>query len=520
MMREQKTLVNKGASGIDLSYGTYYAVCLVYLMLPVLIFILGWIRPLISIPCCLALSFVTFLSIRSCRRDEEGKTIPDGFKTTVTFIVVLAVFAILITLISNIGEFVWGTTDHAYRKAIFSDLVHYDWPVYYDLTAQSNPEINAMLPDETVFFSYYISFWMVPALMGKLLGFAAGNIALVIWSAFGIFLILTGMTMIVKKSSYAVIFTFVFFCGFDYLPYLYYQSVGPAEWMWLEGWTRHIVYIGNMNNLLNVYNQCIPCWLIVVLFLLMRNRRSAGLLGSLMFPYSPWATIGILPVAAYYAFRKGFKARNFFTAENILSPLILAGLFIPLYLANSNATSVKGTTVGFYGSIGAFAVAFLLTVAVEILPAFILLFKDRRKDPLFWVVIITLLILPFYKISGQNDLTMRGSMPEFFVLTIFLAATIARVFEEKKNDKSKADLKGTLKTVGGFVMLLAMSMVAFQMLLLTVVCTFDGSRRPNDDIGSLGDIRTPSYVETIDKQFFVYDYEDSFFCKYLAREQR
>ena len=67
-------------------------------------------------------------------------------------------------------------------------------------------------------------------------------------------------------------------------------------------------------------------------------------------------------------------------------------------------------------------------------------------------------------------------------------------------------------------MLLVMSAVAFQMYLLVVVSTFDGTPRANDDIGSFGDIKTASYVQTIDEQFYVYDYEDTSFFKYLARK--
>lgn len=525
-MKEVSTLTTKKEKGISISYPAFYIAAVCYLMIPVMIFILGWIKTVIAVPSVLILGACVILSIRDLLKNPEGKAIASAspFKFSPAFLAAVVIFSFVIAYFSNIGEFVWGTTDHAFRKAILNDLIEYRWPIIYDLSEQSVPEINAMLPDTTVLFSYYLSFWMIPAAAGKILGFTAANILLYIWSVFGIIMILLGMAMVIKKQSYAVIFSFLFFSGFDFIPYLYFQAKGPESWMWLEGWTEHIVYISNANNLINVFNQCIPCWLIVVLLLMAKNNRSLGLTGALMFPYSPWATIGLLPIAVCILLRKEFRSKetkrnilNIFSFTNLAAPVVFLLLFVPLYLSNSNATSVSGFTWNFYGDPLKFLIAFVMTFIIEVLPAFILVYRDNRRNTLFWVVIAALAVMPIYKISGQNDFTMRGAMPEFFVLTILLASTIARVMHEKKNDRSGGDLRSSLKTVGAFLMLLTMSAVAFQMYLLTVVSTFDGTPRPNDDIGSFGDIKTASYVQTIDEQFYVYDYEDTAFYRYLAR---
>ncbi|MBO4242088.1 MAG: hypothetical protein J5883_02280, partial [Clostridiales bacterium] len=408
-MKEVSSLATKKEKGLGISCRAFYSAAILYLMIPVMIFILGWIRTVIAVPAVLLLGAAVFLSIKDLMKDPEGKEITSdtSFRITPVFLAAVIVFSVVIAYFSNIGEFVWGTTDHAFRKAILTDLVDYRWPVIYDLSAQSVPEINSMLPDENVFFSYYLSFWMIPALAGKALGFTFANILLFIWSVIGIVMILLGMAMVIKRQSYAILFSFLFFSGFDFLPYLYFQAKGPESWMWLEGWTEHIVYISNANNLMNVFNQCIPCWLIVVLLMLSKNNRSLGLTGALMFPYSPWATIGLLPIALYLLFKKEFSAKgtkkriiNIFTFTNIVPAAVFVLLFIPLYLSNSNATSVSGFTWNFYGDPLKFLIAFVMTFVIEVLPAFILLFKDNRKNGLFIVVIIALAVMPIYKISG------------------------------------------------------------------------------------------------------------------------
>ena len=527
-MKEISTLGVKKRGGIHISYMSFYAISLVYLVLPIVILFFGWLRPVIAIPASILLIGALVWSVRDCTKDCKTTQISNGLSIDVSikYIVILAIAVFLLTIISDVGEYVWGTYDHAFRRAIYRDMVNKSWPIVYDLKEQTNPVINAILPDEVVGFSYYFAFWTVSAIIGKLFGFAIGNFCVVLWAVIGIFLTMIGMVFVINKASYAIIYAYIFFSGLDILPYFYFQTNGTQEWMWLEGYTRHIVYISNINNLFNVFNQCIPCWLIVVLLMLTKNNRSIGLIGALTFAYSPWATIGMVPLAIYFLVRKEvmdkekkINIKNILHPLNIVPAVLMLAIFAPMYMANSNATSVSGPTIRFYGSIGAFAGGYIFAVLVELVPIAILLWKDYKRNPLFWVTMGTLLVMPFYKISGQNDFTMRGSMPEFFVFTIMLASVIARVIAENKNNnnaKEKTTIQ-SLKFVGAVVILIAMSFVAFQMLLITIVSTFDGSSRFTESIYSLGDVRDPEFIDLIDEQFYVYDYENTFFFKHMAR---
>ena len=525
-MRTLQNLETKKSGILTVSYKMFFILSMAYLVVPVVVFFFGWLKLHYAIIAALLLGGAFFLSSRDSINDYKGNKLSEiTMDIPVAFILVLIVLSLLLTVTFDIGEFVWGTTDHAFRRAIYRDLVDKSWPVVYDLTKQTNPVVNNFLPDVNVGFSYYFAFWMIPALIGKIFGFFIGNISLVLWSALGIFLTMLGMALFIKRASYAVVFSYVFFSGLDIIPYLYFQSVGTKEWMWLEGYTQHIVYISNINDLLNVFNQCIPCWLIVILLMLSRNNRSVGLIGALTFAYSPWATIGMVPIAVYMLFKKDYEGcnnklllKNVFSLTNIVPAVVMLLIFAPFYMANSNATSISGSTLSFYGSVPAFLGGYLFTILVELVPIGILLFKDYRKSILFWVTMGTLLVMPFYKISGQNDLTMRGSMPEFFVLTVMLASVISNYIFKNKNSKAPRTSVQSLTMIGAVILLIAMSMVALQMLLIVVTSTFDGSERHNEDIYSLEDIRDEEYLDLIDEQFFVYDYEDTFFFKYLARK--
>ncbi|MBO4636343.1 MAG: hypothetical protein J5685_04275, partial [Clostridiales bacterium] len=74
-----------------------------------------------------------------------------------------------------------------------------------------------------------------------------------------------------------------------------------------------------------------------------------------------------------------------------------------------------------------------------------------------------------------------------------------------------------IKLLSYVLLILCMSMVAFQMLLVTIVSTFDNTERPTEFIGSFGNINDGYEVDIIDTQFFVHDYEETFFYKNMAR---
>ena len=79
--------------------------------------------------------------------------------------------------------------------------------------------------------------------------------------------------------------------------------------------------------------------------------------------------------------------------------------------------------------------------------------------------------------------------------------------------------KADIRTVCVALMLAVMAFVAFQQLLLVVVNTADkNAKDPKEAIGSFGDINDPDYAEQVNGNFFVYDYEDQFFYKYMARK--
>ena len=528
----------KRSRSVSISATGFYTAALIFLALPVVIFFLGYLKIWWAILFSLALAVPVVLAVRDYKKKAADTALPDPYAKRIEFspscIVFLAIVIPLVVYWGGIGEFGCCSADHRVRYAILNDLVEYKWPVVYDFSTQQNPAVAAQLGSGTAAFSYYFVFWMIPALVGKLFGLLAARIALCLWSGFGIFLVFTGASFLYKRSSKALFFFLIVFAGFDIIPYTINKIIG-VETTW-EGWNSHLFIHGNFFQIMNVFNQSLPGWLITILLLMAKDSRSIGLLGGLMFCYSPWATIGIFPMCVCRIIllnrekeENGAKKlvpktllKNILTPANILPPVAALIIFGLMYTANPNATGDNGLIWKFYATWWGPFVDYFKYVLFEFGIWSILIFKLHKKDPMFWTAIGTLLVLPVYKISVANDFIMRGSMAPAFLICLYSVMFVTDNFEMCRS--KKLELKKAI--IGRLVLITALvaAYVPANYILYTALISyqmhFTDEVNYEDEIhkiGSFGNIIEYDELEVIEKQFYVYDYEDTPFYKYFAK---
>ena len=516
--------------GIRISYKSFFSIFLIYLALPVIIFLTGYLKIIWGIVFTAAVIPALYLAIRDCTKgpDKLDADISE-IRFPVKFIVIAVIFALAVTVTNGVGEYMWGPYDHAFRRAILNDLIDYKWPIVYDSANQSNDIVRMLLNLKgNQGFVYYFTYWMPAAIIGKLFGFTAGNIALILWNSLGIFITVIGMSIYIKRVSYGTMFMFLCFSGLDVIPYII-NEIRPYEgWYWIDGWVSHVSLISNFNNLENVYHQAIPCYLIITMILLAKNNRSLGLIAGLVFAYSPWATFGMLLPALARLFSGDLRAKdtrrrvlNIFTYTNLAAPLILLFVYGSYYLSKSDSMHDKGFVWDYYGSIPVFIFIYVLLLAVEVLPAFVFVLKGHKKDPMLWSAVIMLLICPLYKITESNDFTMRASMPALFILCVFMAQRISEFTEEdeknKRNNKKRKGVKENLKLAVFSLVLIGMAYMTYYMSTVIYTTTLLTDETFAHDIESFGNISKPDYAEKIKDQFLVESPDETFFFKYLAR---
>ena len=106
-------------------------------------------------------------------------------------------------------------------------------------------------------------------------------------------------------------------------------------------------------------------------------------------------------------------------------------------------------------------------------------------------------------------------MPALFFFCILLSGVVAEVMDRENTPVSK---KGWLKSAAIMTVVLVMTFPALFNLFLVFGNTVNGIPDDSEEIGSFGNIRTATYAEVIQDQFFAANYEDSFFYRYFAKK--
>ena len=158
----------------------FLSISYIYLLLPFLIFTIGWMKLYFSIPIVICVSICFIKAIK----ESPQLWVPEiNRENVIKILFVIGVIGIWVYY-SGIGKFVFQNTDHAYRNGLFNMLVENDWPVINEHVIQSKmPGVSK------TGLIYYIGFWLPSAIVGKILGLRCGYYAQAVWALLGICLV-------------------------------------------------------------------------------------------------------------------------------------------------------------------------------------------------------------------------------------------------------------------------------------------------------------------------------------------
>jgi hypothetical protein len=502
-----------------------------YLLIPFLIFTFGWLRLPISL---LVLAVFIYLAWRN------RSTFPGRFQASVLIKPAAVITIVLLGIwvgLSGIGGYAFQNLDFPIRNAIFRNLIQYHWPLIYP--ADPNNPLRALV--------YYIGFWLPAALLGKLAGWDIAQLFLFLWSWLGVFLVVAQLRLRLGSSLLAAALLLIFFSGMDALGVLYMRYVIPNSYpnLWppvqhLEGWVPGIQFSSFTTELFWVFNQAVPAWLCMALFMNTTHKRQLFLIWSCCFFFAPLPSLGMIPLVAYrmlqrspgssIVYKNGLAgklksvicnlAANL-SPENILGGGTIAVITLSYFAINNNAGHF---TIKMPPPI--LLLFYIIFILVEGGLLWLFLFPEHRKDILFYIVGILLVIFPFISSGGSEDLTRRGSIPILFCLMVWAAESLLR----KRNIFNLAIwiclLIGALtplyeinrsiyRTTGYYIE----AVTHHQILDLTPPPQAPGFI-PFEDIHpntlAADDIKTLSTLKPPDSLFFMAEPGSSFFFQYLA----
>lgn len=414
----------EGLNSKNLYKSTY-----LYLSLPLFIFILSWLDYGVAFVFTLIFGFGFYQLWRHIEEKEDKKLISSSM---IWFAIGFAVFW---CFFAGIGYFYYQSWDYHFRNAVFRDLIFYDWPVFYN---------RANTP-----LVYYMGFWLIPALFGKLVLFLTGNLAtaffwgnifLFIYAVLGLALIFLHLAVAVKakngKQLLLASFIFMFFSGLDIIGYLFFQQMAQPFAYHLDWWATFMQYSSMATGMFWVFNQFIMVGLILFLIYNEHAVRSFGFLMPLALFFAPYptATLGILAVAyTLSCWLKSTERSKFFWQDIVSIPNLLGAFWLLPLIILYFITNSEGMDKLWY--IFDFTTPFrlLLFMILEFLLYAAVLWGRFRHDFFFKTAVILLFIIPFFRIDQQNNFCMRSSMPALMIIALFTVKFLFENFRAKKS---------------------------------------------------------------------------------------
>lgn len=384
------------------------AAALIYLAIPNVVFLGGWLQP------WAALFFLVplFLLVHLALRDNPITHYPYSRGTTLVVVTIAAGWSIL----GGAGHFFNANPDWVVRDAVYGDLIQFGWPPAYDMR-DGHPTVLRSA----------IGFFLPTAALAKALGLWVADVALYLWTALGValFLLLLPLQRRLGVALILSLLVVIFFSGMDFLGVLLMTGDWPLFPLRLEWWT-YLSYSSFTGALYWGPNHCIPLLITTALFY--RHWKSPAFLRymtaavPLTFIWTPFVAIGMLPYLAF-AGLAGWR-RNAFQRPPVVQLLCAAvlGLFLLRYLSlaaeqipiASNVALAKESRryYAFWESFSAFA---LFEFGILALAVWRLV---RHSYGLFWLSVAILAALPFLSFGPSNDSLLRLSAPPLAFLAI------------------------------------------------------------------------------------------------------
>lgn len=516
---------------IKLNFSKIKKIVYIYLMLPLVSFLLFYMQSLVGFLAFLVMGAILVFLLKQKKTDEQDFCVTLSIKT----IVVLGLVAIIWSFLGGMGGHYYQSGDWNWRNALYRDILYRDWPVVYE-------DYNKALV-------YYIGYWLPPASVVKVLVkifpglltseavFVIGNQLLWLWTAVGIFFVeLLLITFIRPKSDKRALWipaVLVFFSGLDIVGVIYKILTEGSTFVYLhiEWWIGCLQFSSLTTCLFWVYNQSVILWIVILCVLQEKNVKNYILLGTCALISGPIPFLGVFVYMVsdgIVLLVRSIKAKSWktfikdvFSVTNCLSLLLMPVIY--LYYKSNGAVSAGASNAG----VSIMGIVNLLPISWEYVKQvfwflflevgiyFIIIFRYYRKEPFFYVTVATSCMAPFFSVGTANDFVMRFSIPTIMVLAALCGkcllgegTAVAEIGQNKKervkNEVCRIALCVTL--LFGSITPLTEFFRGYNAMLMSgkINNSYDTIRTLNQEF------------ESPELNFVTFDYKEKPFFKYLT----
>ncbi|MEO0894928.1 MAG: hypothetical protein AAFY71_00815 [Bacteroidota bacterium] len=394
------------------------AVSLLYLLLPLGLFLIFWVKWWIGLPLFISVCWALWATMPAY----------DVSVYRVREILLLLGIAIALGLLSGMGGFFPQQDDYIKHNLLWQDLVSLDWPIFYTHEAPLN---------------YYVGYYLVPAFLSKMLGMASLAWSTLLWGSLGIWLISLWVWNYAGNLRWLGLAIFFLFAGQDFLwgilVHLRYMLM-IGEWPPLllaemglpqEFGLAHKIQ-GHFSHLLWAPQHFVGGALATFLFIsaLERGVQISFYLGiiGLSLLWSPLISIGLLPFFLLENRRGVWTAK---TRKLELLPVMALILVLGSYYLAHQPLETKAFIWQAQPFIK-WVPFFLFFVLMKFLPLAGLLTLNLKQHPdnfhrkvLFVSTGFLILLMTIY-LGYANDGYMRISFPAWLALSMLLLVALQK----------------------------------------------------------------------------------------------
>lgn len=401
-----------------------------YLLLPFILFAMGWMKNWIAIPMVIILLFCYYMMVRHAPALWRPEFTRDNIEKMLLIFVMICIWVYM----SGIGKLVFQNTDHTARNAIFDILVQYDWPI---IGTDGNGNTTSLI--------YYIGYWIPSAAVGKVFGLHAGYLMQVVWAILGVSLVYYFICARTKKLEVWPLVVMIFFSGLDIIgEYLIGTNMSTmSSALHLEWWNDPYQISSLTTQLFWVFNQCIPAWLATVLVMNLKDNKSIVIVWATTMLTSTIPFVGLLPIVAYVVFTRKYESKGkarlvefwkgIFTVENVIGGGIV-GITSFLYLRGNLSGSILTTSgkaikpKGYDGTLMMWLMCTILEVGIYLL----LIYRKERNNKLYYLIAVELCFFPLIRVGTSNDFCMRAVIPAQIILLMYIIDLLRETARQKK----------------------------------------------------------------------------------------
>lgn len=401
------------ATGLD----SFTIVALAYLALPLVIFLVTWLRPLAALGFLSAVGISMYSQAHRFRKQWRHR--PSNAAIAVIFATALSWAAL-----GGGSHYVYANPDWLVRDSVLGDLTFSQWPPSYRFYEGGHYLLRSA-----------IGFFLPVAAAGKLLGAALLPHLMFIWTTLGvtIFLLLLPLPTTRPISLVGGLAIIVAFSGMDVLGIFLVHGHYAVFPLRLEWWNEFAFrasfsYSSLTGQLIWAPNHALPMWICTALLYRHWKHPDVAVLLCLMLPLvplsSPFALPGLAPFAMYAVVAYRLENDRFPSVPiaAIVAAMLVLALLARIQTIDVDSMIVTSTSSAVTAPITdplAFLRNYLVFVLMEFALLGLVLFRLlRHSRGIFLIALAVLLVLPLITLGPSNDLLLRVSSPALVMLAI------------------------------------------------------------------------------------------------------